>query len=45
MSRMATTEMSSRTSFPLTTCSVLRAGNADTMAAAPAAVCTATVTV
>ena len=45
MIRIATTEMISRTSFPLMKCSVLRAGNADTMAAAPAAVCTATVTV
>ena len=45
MIRIATTEMISRTCLTLMKESVPRAGNADTMAAAPAAVCTATVTV
>ena len=45
MIRIAATEMISRTCSALMKCSVPSAGNADTMAAAPAAVCTATVTV
>ena len=45
MIRIAITEMTSRICLTLMKDSVARAGNADTIAAAPAAVCTATVTV